>query len=160
MEKDSRQTQKGTSHNCLQLFKHYTHQSYYFTLLFLETQTLCLKIELSCSEIYCNKNQIFYFLLKNNFLYKSPSTNQYRKKSNWLFLQTSSTSYCYKRVESFREHCLYTSQNYTEDYIAFTFVIKAIGGSTFSSSHNIHLWRQESFNLCLVGTIFLTTQRR
>ena len=37
--------------------------------------------------------------------------------------------YCYKRVQSFRIHYLFTGQTYTEIYIIFTDVIWAIFGS-------------------------------
>ena len=42
-------------------------------------------------------------------------------------LLQGSTSY--KRVQLFRVYCLLTGQTYTEDYITFTDVIQAIGGS-------------------------------
>ena len=36
---------------------------------------------------------------------------------------TAKLSTCYKRVQSFRVHCLFAGQNYTENYITFANVI-------------------------------------
>ena len=46
---------------------------------------------------------------------------------------------CYKIVQSFRVHCVFTGQYYTEDYITFKDVIQAIGGSTCSGTQQINL---------------------
>ena len=52
---------------------------------------------------------------------------------------------CYKRVQSFRVHCLFTAQYYTEDYITFTDVIKAIGGSISCKMFTKHYKNMSTF---------------